>query len=127
MQHIAVHPYMSRFEWVRLSLEKDRAEYEGDTDVAVAPAKTELQPPARYQVVLLNDDFTPMDFVIEILEKFFSMGSEQATQIMLMVHTQGNAVCGIFSKDVAETKARQVNEYSREFQHPLMCKITKVE
>ncbi|MRI34351.1 ATP-dependent Clp protease adapter ClpS [Endozoicomonas sp. OPT23] len=118
---------MSKFEWVRLSLEKEGAEYEGDTDVAVAPAKTKLQPPAKYQVVLLNDDFTPMDFVIEILEKFFNMGTEQATQTMLMVHTQGKAICGTFSKDIAETKARQVNEYSRECQHPLMCKTIKAE
>ena len=118
---------MSKQEWVRLGLEKDGMEQEGDTDVALAPAKARVKPPAKYQVLLLNDDFTPMDFVVEVLEKFFSMGSEQATQVMLMVHTQGKAVCGTFSKDVAETKALQVNEYSREFQHPLLCKIIKAE
>jgi ATP-dependent Clp protease adaptor protein ClpS len=127
MQQIAVHQYMSNFEWLRLSLESEGTEQEGDSDVALAPAKARVKPPAMYQVLLLNDDFTPMDFVVEVLEKFFSMGAEQATQVMLMVHTQGKAVCGLFSKDVAETKARQVNEYSREFQHPLLCKTIKAD
>ncbi|WP_252180028.1 ATP-dependent Clp protease adapter ClpS [Endozoicomonas sp. 4G] len=127
MQQIAVHHYMSNFKWLRLSLENERTEQEGDHDVALAPAKARVKPPAMYQVLLLNDDFTPMDFVVEVLEKFFSMGTEQATQVMLMVHTQGKAVCGIFSKDVAETKAQQVNEYSREFQHPLLCKTIKAD
>lgn len=68
-----------------------------------------------------------MDFVVEVLEKFFNMPEEKATRIMLMVHTQGRAVCGVFSKDVAETKALQVNEYSRKNDHPLLCKTKKAD
>lgn len=118
---------MSNLELFRLSLEKEEEEQEGDLSVAVVPEKTRLAPPPMYQVLLLNDDFTPMDFVVEVLEKFFSMPEEKATQIMLMVHTQGKAVCGVFSKDVAETKAQQVNEYSRENDHPLLCKTAKAD
>ncbi|GGM23373.1 hypothetical protein GCM10009425_37770 [Pseudomonas asuensis] len=72
---------------------------------------------------MFNDDYTPMEFVVEVLEKFFSMNREQATQIMLVVHTQGKAVCGVFTRDIAETKAMQVNQYARESQHPLLCEI----
>lgn len=72
---------------------------------------------------MLNDDYTPMDFVVEVLEMFFAMGREQATRIMLQVHTQGKAVCGVFTRDIAETKAAQVNQYARQHQHPLLCEI----
>ncbi len=98
-----------------------------ESDVAVAPAKTQLKPPSKYKVILLNDDFTTMDFVIDILQKFFSMSQEQATHIMLEVHTRGKAVCGIYSKDVAETKAQQVNQYARKSDHPLLCKTEKMD
>lgn len=118
---------MSNLELFRLSLEREGEEQDGDLGVAVAPEKTRLAPPPMYQVLLLNDDFTPMDFVVEVLEKFFSMPEGKATQTMLMVHTQGKAVCGVFSKDVAETKAQQVNEYSRENDHPLLCKTEKAD
>jgi ATP-dependent Clp protease adaptor protein ClpS len=74
-----------------------------------------------YKVILLNDDFTPMDFVVEILTSFFNMSEERATQVMLQVHTQGVGVCGTYTKDVAETKVHIVNDYSREHHHPLMC------
>jgi len=104
-----------------LSKEDDGADYDGN--IAVEAQKPALKKPPMYQVVLLNDDYTPMEFVIEILEGFFSMGREQATQVMLMVHTQGKGVCGIFSRDVAETKSAQVNEYSRVNEHPLLCEI----
>jgi len=92
-----------------------------DDDVAVQEAAPKLKRPPLYKVVLLNDDFTPMDFVIEVLMDFFAMSEEQATQVMLHVHTQGVGICGIFSKDVAETKVEIVNNYARENQHPLMC------
>lgn len=95
--------------------------YEGG--VAVAEAKPKLKPPPMYKVILLNDDYTPMEFVVEILEHFFTMSREQATQVMLAVHTQGKGVCGIFTKDVAETKMVQVNQYAREHQHPLLADI----
>lgn len=92
-----------------------------DDDVAVEEAAPKLKRPPLYKVVLLNDDFTPMDFVIEVLVDFFAMTEEQATQVMLHVHAQGVGICGVFSKDVAETKVEIVNNYARENQHPLMC------
>lgn len=76
-----------------------------------------------YQVFLLNDDYTPMEFVVEILEKFFAKTRENATRIMLKVHTQGKGVCGIYTKDIAETKAALVNKFSRDNQHPLLCDL----
>lgn len=81
------------------------------------------KPPKRYKVVLLNDDFTPMDFVVEVLMRFFAMDETKAMQVMLAVHHQGKGICGIYSREVAETKAYQVNHYSRQHQHPLMCQI----
>ncbi|WP_154115675.1 ATP-dependent Clp protease adapter ClpS [Vibrio cincinnatiensis] len=83
--------------------------------------KAEVRPPAMYHVVLNNDDYTPMDFVIEILERFFSMDIERATQVMLRVHYEGKAICGTFTAEVAETKVAQVTMYSRENEHPLLC------
>ena len=74
---------------------------------------------------MLNDDYTPMDFVVEVLERFFAHNRESATQIMLKVHTEGRAVCGIYTRDIAETKAADVNDYARECQHPLMCQIER--
>jgi len=94
--------------------------------LAVQEAKPKLKRPPLYKVVLLNDDFTPMDFVIGVLMEFFAMSEELATRVMLQIHTQGIGVCGTFSKDVAETKVYIVNEYSREHQHPLMCVMEEV-
>ncbi len=95
-------------------------------DLATKEAKPQLQRPPLYKVILLNDDFTPMDFVIEILMDFFAMPEDKATQVMLQIHTQGVGVCGTYSKDVAETKVVIVNEYSREHQHPLLCAMEEV-
>lgn len=94
-----------------------------DSGVAVAPAEPKLKRPPRYKVLLLNDDYTPMEFVVHVLELFFGMNREQATQIMLAVHTQGRAVVGIFPRDVAETKSAQVNHYSQENSHPLLSTV----
>jgi ATP-dependent Clp protease adaptor protein ClpS len=94
---------------------------DSDGDIAVQQAKPQHKKPPLYKVILLNDDFTPMDFVVEILTEFFHMSQEKATQVMLQVHTQGMGVCGTYTKDVAETKVHIVNEYSREHHHPLMC------
>lgn len=80
-------------------------------------------PPPLYKVKLLNDDFTPMDFVVEVLEKFFGKNRDQAMRLMLQVHNEGAAVCGIYPLDVAETKVRQVTNLAREQQHPLQCVI----
>lgn len=79
--------------------------------------------PPLYRVVLLNDDYTPMDFVVHVLESFFSMPRDKATQVMLQVHTRGKGVCGVYTREIAETKAHQVNAFSRENQHPLLCTI----
>ncbi len=86
-------------------------------------ARPELEEPKLYKVVLLNDDYTPMDFVVVVLETFFRMSKEMATQIMLHVHTRGKGVCGVFSRQIAETKVNQVNAFSQAHQHPLLCSM----
>jgi len=83
--------------------------------------RSKLAPPPLYKVLLLNDDFTPMDFVVHVLQRFFSMNREQATQIMLKVHMEGRGVCGVFPRDVAATKVEQVAAFARDNQHPLAC------
>jgi ATP-dependent Clp protease adaptor protein ClpS len=94
-----------------------------DGETVVQEAEPQLKNPSLYKVILLNDDYTPMEFVVEVLETFFRMNREQATQVMLTVHTQGKGVCGIYTRDIAETKAGEVNRYARESQHPLLCEI----
>ena len=97
----------------------------GNNDVGVVEeiAKPKLKKPTMYKVVMLNDDYTPMEFVIEVLQGFFNLNREKATQIMLTVHQAGKATCGIFSKDIAETKSAQVNQYAQDCQHPLVSQI----
>lgn len=90
-------------------------------DLLVQEARPQLKRPPLYKVLLLNDDYTPMEFVVHVLERFFGMGREKATRIMLQVHTEGMAVCGVYARDVAETKVLQVNDFSHENQHPLKC------
>lgn len=97
-----------------------------DAGTVVEEAKPALKRPAMYQVVLLNDDYTPMEFVVEILILFFNLDQEKATQVMLSVHTQGKGVCGVFTRDVAETKAALVNQYARDNNHPLLCEVEQV-
>ena len=82
--------------------------------------RAEAAPPGRFQVVLLNDDFTPMDFVVYVLQEFFAMNQEKATQVMLQIHTRGRAVGGVYSREVAESKVNLVNEFSRDNHHPLL-------
>lgn len=94
-------------------------------EVAVSQPKIELQPPSMYKVVLMNDDYTPMEFVVDVLRIFFNMDLEKATHVMLTVHTQGKATCGIYTRDIAETKAEQVNLFSKENEHPLICDIER--
>jgi ATP-dependent Clp protease adaptor protein ClpS len=84
-----------------------------------------LKPPSMYKVMLMNDDYTPMEFVIDVLQKFFSYDVERATQLMLTVHYHGKAICGVFTAEVAETKVAMVNEYARENEHPLLCTLEK--
>lgn len=87
---------------------------------------TKVKPPAMYNVILNNDDYTPMDFVIEILERFFSLDIEKATEVMLKVHYEGKAICGTYSAEIAETKVAQVKMYSKENEHPLLCTMEQV-
>ena len=94
-----------------------------DVGYAATTEKPKLKKPPLYKVILVNDDYTPMDFVVDVLRSFFGMNVEKATQIMLKVHTEGKGVCGVYSKDVAETKAAQVNDYSRECEQPLLCSV----
>ena len=90
-------------------------------EVSVETARPRLQPPPQYKVIILNDDFTSMEFVVEVLECFFRMNQEDATRVMLHVHTRGKGICGVYSRDIAETKVVQVNSYSRQHEYPLLC------
>ena len=94
---------------------------ERETGLTVQEARPKLRRPPLFKVLLLNDDYTPMEFVVQVLETFFAMNREKATQVMLHVHTRGVGVCGVYTRDIAETKVQQVNDYSRTHQHPLMC------
>jgi ATP-dependent Clp protease adaptor protein ClpS len=84
--------------------------------------RSKTKPPKLYKVILMNDDFTTMEFVVEVLKVFFSMGQERATQVMLQIHNEGSAVCGVYPKDIAETKVTQVSEFATQHGHPLRCR-----
>ena len=92
-----------------------------DGGLAVEEEKPKLKPPKQFKVIVNNDDYTPMEFVIQVLMMYFSMDDAKATRVMMAVHTKGKGICGVFSHEIAETKVDQVNEYSRLNQHPLMC------
>ncbi|WP_035918637.1 ATP-dependent Clp protease adapter ClpS [Legionella fairfieldensis] len=89
--------------------------------VAESKALPALKEPKKYKVILLNDDYTPMEFVVDVLKRFFHLNEELATQVMLQVHIVGKGVCGVFTRDIAETKVALVNDYARSNQHPLLC------
>ena len=91
----------------------------------VTKEKIEVKKPKLYKVILLNDDYTPMEFVVHVLERFFGMNTEQATEIMLHVHRRGVGICGVFPYEVAETKVTQVMDCARQNQHPLQCRLEK--
>lgn len=98
----------------------------GDSDLGVATkTRTATKKPALYKVLLLNDDYTPMEFVVMVLQRFFRMDIEQATRVMLHVHQRGVGVCGVFTLEVAETKVTQVMDCARAHQHPLQCAVEK--
>ena len=106
-----------------MSKDNDRDEdFDGNTKLDIKP-KTKI--PSLYRVLMMNDDYTPMEFVIEVLEKFFQKNREEATQIMLHVHQRGVGVCGIYAYDLAETKATQVMNYARKYEHPLQVQLEK--
>ncbi len=142
MAYLPLNPlkFLNSFHWAILKLmsskflshllpafssvdEPEKPEDDFSGDVALAPAKPQLKRPPLFRVVLLNDDYTPMEFVVQVLEQYFSMNREQATQVMLSVHTKGKGVCGIYTQDIAETKASQVNECAQVSGHPLLCEV----
>ncbi|HEY5622169.1 MAG TPA: ATP-dependent Clp protease adapter ClpS [Gammaproteobacteria bacterium] len=94
---------------------------EGDHALAVEEARPRLRKPPLYRVVLLNDDYTPMEFVVQVLQKIFSMDRSTATRVMLEVHTKGKGVCGVYTFEIAETKVAQVTGLAQQHQHPLLC------
>ncbi len=100
-------------------------DHANDQELVVREAPLKPKRPPLYKVVLINDDFTPMDFVVDILKQFFGMNEDKATQIMLHTHHRGVGICGVFSKDVAESKVQIVNDYARHNQHPLLCSMEK--
>lgn len=100
-----------------------RADDQADGGLLLEEAKPKLRRPPLFKVVILNDDYTPMEFVVQVLEVFFGMDREKATQIMLTIHTQGKAVVGIYPRDIAETKSQMVNQYARENEHPLLSDV----
>jgi len=104
----------------------DRRDDDEDVNTGViAKTRPKTKKPSLYKVLLLNDDYTPMEFVIFVLERFFGKGHEEATRIMLHVHQQGVGICGVFTYEVAETKVTQVMDFARQNQHPLQCTMEK--
>ena len=106
----------------------DDAPDDGDDDLSTGVAtrtRTKTKKPTPYRVLLLNDDYTPMEFVVMVLKRFFKMDLEQATRVMLHVHQKGVGICGVFSYEVAETKVNQVMDFARQNQHPLQCTLEK--
>jgi ATP-dependent Clp protease adaptor protein ClpS len=98
---------------------------EGPNTGVIVRAKPKTKKPAMYKVLMLNDDYTPMEFVVHILERFFSKNRQEATRIMLHVHRRGVGICGVYTYEVAETKVTQVMDFARQHQHPLQCTLEK--
>ncbi|AKS41790.1 ATP-dependent Clp protease adapter ClpS [Wenzhouxiangella marina] len=105
------------------------SEHEHPTDgatgdgLALQEARPKVRKPPLYKVVVLNDDYTPMDFVVQVLQRFFGLSHDKATTIMLHVHTRGRGVAGVYTYEIAETKVVMVNDYAREHEHPLQCTL----
>tara|TARA_R110000822_G_scaffold159476_9_gene299244 strand:+ start:30042 stop:30410 length:369 start_codon:yes stop_codon:yes gene_type:complete len=112
---------------ISLSSKDDDQTWQHDSTEVVEEVRPRLKRPPMFKVLIFNDDYTPMEFVVELLEIFFSMNREIATRIMLKVHTEGKAVCGVYTRDIADTKAAQVNQYARDNEHPLLCEIEPAE
>ena len=110
---------------VKISCIKSMSQ-ERDSNTILAPERARTKPPGMYKVILFNDDYTTMEFVIEVLRRFFSLNSERAQQLMLQIHNQGSAVCGIYTRDVAETKVSQVSEFAQQHGHPLRCGMEEI-
>ena len=123
MIEVVKYPISLRVQMTRGTADNDVGE--GSEIGVVVRAKPKTKKPAMYQVIMLNDDYTPMEFVILVLERFFSKSSEEATQIMMHVHQKGVGVCGVFTFEVAEMKVQQVMDLARQHQHPLQCTLEK--
>jgi ATP-dependent Clp protease adaptor protein ClpS len=117
-----IHLIKKVLPFVMANDDEDKKDIDGNIKLATKP-KTKTPP--LYRVLMMNDDYTPMEFVIEVLEKFFQKNREEATQIMLHVHQRGVGVCGIYAYDLAETKAMQVMNYARKHEHPLQVQLEK--
>jgi ATP-dependent Clp protease adaptor protein ClpS len=104
--------------------DKNRNKTDGQTGVITRSA-AKTKKPSMYKVLLLNDDYTPMEFVVHVLERFFNKGRDEATRIMLHVHQKGIGICGVYTFEVAETKVTQVMDFARQHQHPLQCTMEK--
>lgn len=105
--------------------DKDQQDGNGPETGVVVRVKPKTKKPAMYKVMLLNDDYTPMEFVVHVLERFFNKGRDEATRIMLHVHRRGVGICGVYTYEVAETKVTQVMDFARRHQHPLQCTMEK--
>ena len=108
-------------------LKNKSEDFESNTSSLAELEKPKLKKPSLYRVILLNDNYTPMEFVIYVLQTFFSYDKEKATQIMLAVHTKGKGVCGIYTKEVAETKSNQINSFAKQNEHPLVSDIEPID
>ena len=106
---------------------EDKQDNLGNTATIAVLDKPKTKKPPLYRVIVLNDDYTPMEFVVYVLQAFFGFDRDKAQQIMLAIHTQGKGVCGIFTKEVAETKSAQVNNFAKDNEHPLVSDIEQVE
>lgn len=111
---------------INLNIKDQEDQEDQDTSTVALAQKPKLKKPPLYRVLIFNDDYTPMEFVVYVLQSFFGYDRDKATQIMLAVHTQGRGVCGIFTKEVAETKSSQVNNFARENEHPLISEIEPI-
>ena len=112
---------------VEIKLSNKSEDFDSGTLSLVELEEPKLKKPSLYRVILLNDDYTPMEFVIYVLQTFFSFDKEKATQIMLAVHTKGKGVCGIYTKEVAETKSNQINNFAKQNEHPLVSDIEPID
>ena len=112
---------------VEIKLSNKSEEFDSGTSSLVELEEPKLKKPSLYRVILLNDDYTPMEFFIYVLQTFFSYDKEKATQIMLAVHTKGKGVCGIYTKEVAETNSTQINNFAKQNEHPLVSDIEPID
>ena len=124
MQTSLILQWVDMTEQIKPPSTPRRSDDDGDTGVAVK-TRTRTKKPSMYKVLMLNDDYTPMEFVVYVLQRYFTMPHERATQIMLHVHQRGVGVCGVYTYEVAETKVSQVMDLAHENQHPLQCTIEK--